>query len=231
MKPHLTTSAMPLTSSARGSVRSMARSHSTPPGSWKAPTRFLPSAVFIPVLPPTAASTIASSVVGTWTTRTPRSQVAATKPPMSVVAPPPTVTTASERVKPARPSTCQQKAATADVLGRLAVGDLDRVRVVARPRPAAPAPPRARSASATGWITATRRMPSAEHRRQPAQRGPRRPRRRTARPGCPGRRGAASSPAPPSRRHLPSSGVVHRGDDLVDARGPSVSTTTSATSR
>ncbi len=69
----------------------------------------------MPVLPPTAASTIASSVVGTWTTRTPRSQVAATKPARSVTAPPPTPTTASERVKPACPSTCQQNARTAEV--------------------------------------------------------------------------------------------------------------------
>ena len=48
---------------------SRSRSQSTPAGSWKAPTRFLPAAVLIPVLPPTAASTIASSVVGTCTTR------------------------------------------------------------------------------------------------------------------------------------------------------------------
>ena len=70
----------------------------------------------MPVLPPTAASTMPSSVVGTWTTRTPRSQVAATKPPRSVVAPPPKVTTASERVNPASPSASQQSAATAAVL-------------------------------------------------------------------------------------------------------------------
>ena len=112
MKPHLTTSASPLISSLRGSVSRVARSQSTPAGSWKAPTRFLPSAVFIPVLPPTAASTIASSVVGRCTTLTPRSQVAATKPPRSVVEPPPTVTTASQRVKPVWPSTCQQNDAT-----------------------------------------------------------------------------------------------------------------------
>ena len=59
MKPHLTTSASPPISSLRGSVSSAARSQSTPAGSWKAPTRFLPSAVLMPVLPPTAASTIA----------------------------------------------------------------------------------------------------------------------------------------------------------------------------
>ncbi len=56
------------------------RSHSTPAGSWNAPTRFLPSAVLMPVLPPTAASTMPSTVVGTLTNRTPRNQLAATKP-------------------------------------------------------------------------------------------------------------------------------------------------------
>ena len=43
----------------RGRVSSAARSQSTPAGGWKAPTRFLPSAVLMPVLPPTAASTMA----------------------------------------------------------------------------------------------------------------------------------------------------------------------------
>ena len=113
MKPHLTTSPSPLTSSAGGSVASRSRSQSTPAGSWNDPTRFLPAPVSIPVLPPTAASTMPSSEVGTCTTRTPRSQVAATKPPTSVVAPPPTVTTASERVNPAAPSRSQQSATTA----------------------------------------------------------------------------------------------------------------------
>ena len=76
----------------------------------------MPAPVLMPVLPPTAASTIPSTVVGTCTTRTPRSQVAATKPPRSVVAPPPKVTTASERVKPASPSASQQSEATGAVL-------------------------------------------------------------------------------------------------------------------
>ena len=115
-KPVLTTSASPLTSSARGRVRSVARSQSTPAGGWNAPTRFLPSAVSMAVLPPTAASTIPSSVVGTWTTAIPRSQVAATKPARSVVAPPPTATTASLRVKPRRPSRDHRSAATSAVL-------------------------------------------------------------------------------------------------------------------
>ena len=64
MKPHFTTSPSPATSSSRGSEASSDRSHSTPAGSWKAPTRFLPAPVLMPVLPPTAASTIASRVVG-----------------------------------------------------------------------------------------------------------------------------------------------------------------------
>lgn len=80
MKPVLTTSAMPATRSHRSRDSRAARSHSTPAGGWNAPTRFLPSAVLMPVLPPTAASTIASRVVGTCTTLMPRSHVAATKP-------------------------------------------------------------------------------------------------------------------------------------------------------
>ena len=107
MKPHLTTSARPATKSLAGSVCSVSRSHSTPAGGWNAPTRFLPSAVLMPVLPPTAASTMPSSVVGICTTRTPRSQVAAAKPARSVVAPPPRPTTASVRVKLDLPSTSQ----------------------------------------------------------------------------------------------------------------------------
>ena len=84
----------------------------TPAGGWNEPTRFLPSLVFSPVFPPMAASTIASTVVGMCTTLTPRSHVAAMKPPMSLVAPPPIVMTASDLVKSAWPRICQQKAAT-----------------------------------------------------------------------------------------------------------------------
>ena len=69
--------------------RSSVRSQSTPAGGWNAPTRFLPRSVLMPVLPPTAASTMPASVVGSCTTRTPRSQAAATQPARSVVAPPP----------------------------------------------------------------------------------------------------------------------------------------------
>ncbi len=78
--------------------------------------------MLIPVLPPTAASTIASSVVGTCTTRTPRIQVAATNPARSVTAPPPSETTTSLRVSPIRPQTSQQKPATASALPSSASG-------------------------------------------------------------------------------------------------------------
>ena len=76
----------------------------------------------MPVLPPIAASTIPSTVVGMVTNFTPRNQVAATKPARSVVAPPPSPTTASDRVKPAVPSTDQHRAATAAVLAASASG-------------------------------------------------------------------------------------------------------------
>jgi hypothetical protein len=102
-------------------------SHSTPAGGWNAPTRFLPSAMFTAVLPPTAASTMPSSVVGTCTSRTPRSQVAATNPARSVTAPPPTPTTTSERVKPQLAEDRPAKDGDGDLLGLLGVGDLDRV--------------------------------------------------------------------------------------------------------
>ena len=55
-----------------GSVASVSVSASTPTGWWNAPTRFLPSGRFTAVLPPIAASTIASSVVGTCSTAMPR---------------------------------------------------------------------------------------------------------------------------------------------------------------
>ena len=76
----------------------------------------------MPVLPPTAASTMPRTVVGTAIQRTPRSQVAATKPARSVVAPPPTPTSTSLRVKPDWPSAFQQYAATSAVLDSSAFG-------------------------------------------------------------------------------------------------------------
>ena len=66
-------------------------------GCLNAPTRFLPIGRLTAVFPPIEASTIAASDVGTWTTGTPRSQVAATKPTRSVVTPPPMPTKQSVR--------------------------------------------------------------------------------------------------------------------------------------
>ena len=64
-------------------------------------------------MPPIAASAIASTVVGTCTTRTPRIQVAAQKPARSPTTPPPSATTAPVRSIPAsanRAQTCSHPA-------------------------------------------------------------------------------------------------------------------------
>ena len=111
----------------------------------------------MPVLPPTAASTMPSSVVGTWTTRTPRSQVAATKPARSVIAPPPTPTTASVRVKPAWPSTAQQEGRDLGGLGRLGVGHLRDVASKPWPQGRRGRPRRGRAARAGGRPRPARR--------------------------------------------------------------------------
>ena len=58
----------------------------------------MPEVVLIPVLPPTAASTIPSNEVGIEMKSIPLNHVAATKPARSVVAPPPMATIKSERV-------------------------------------------------------------------------------------------------------------------------------------
>ena len=131
MKPHLTTSARPATRSSAGSVSSGSRSQSTPAGGWNAPTRFLPAAMLTPVLPPTAASTMPSSEVETGTQRTPRSQLAATKPARSVTAPPPTPTTTSVRVKPAAAQLVPAARGDLDGLARLGVRHLDEQRLAA----------------------------------------------------------------------------------------------------
>ncbi len=70
MKPALTTSAKPDDAprcGGRPSSRWRGRTGRRA-AARKAPTRFLPSAVLMPVLPPTAASTMPSTVVGTCTT-------------------------------------------------------------------------------------------------------------------------------------------------------------------
>ena len=95
--PYLITSAMPARNSRSGRVARAVGSISTSRGWWKAPIRFLPPGWFTPVLPPIAASTIASRVVGTCTTPMPRSQVAAANPAMSPTTPPPRATISEPR--------------------------------------------------------------------------------------------------------------------------------------
>ncbi len=85
----LIASTRPERSSARGRVDSSVLSATTSSGWWKAPTRFLPAAMSIAVLPPIAASICARSVVGSCTKATPRRKVAATKPARSPTLPPP----------------------------------------------------------------------------------------------------------------------------------------------
>ena len=91
-------------------------SHSTADGCQKAPTRFLPSGRLTPVLPPMAASTWPSRVVGTWTTATPRWYTAAAKPAVSVTTPPPTATTTSDRLRPQRAHPRQSSSTDSRVL-------------------------------------------------------------------------------------------------------------------
>ena len=88
-------------------------------GKWNAPARFFPSSVLMPVLPPIAASTIPTSVVGTATHRTPRRCVAATKPATSVVEPPPKPT-----IQPSRPipSSLHRRSTTASVFASSPLG-------------------------------------------------------------------------------------------------------------
>lgn len=119
MKPHFTASASPDATSATGSPAIRSRSQITPGGSL---THRIACSGVDAVLLPTAASTMPSTVVGTCSTGTPRSQVAAMKPPTSVVAPPPKVTTASDRVKPALPSWPQASCTAAVVLAAFPLG-------------------------------------------------------------------------------------------------------------
>lgn len=98
---------------------------------------------------------MASTVVGMAIQRTPRSQVAATNPARSVVAPPPTPTMTSVRVNPDCPSAFQQYAATSAVLASSAFGTW--IATASNPCPARSARrASAVSSSASGWTTATR---------------------------------------------------------------------------
>src|SRR5688572_6495897 len=95
--PYLITSAYPAPISRAGSVVSVSRSASTRLGWWNAPTRFLPAALLIAVLPPTLESTCASSVVGSWMKPQPRLRIAAANPVRSPITPPPSASTWSPR--------------------------------------------------------------------------------------------------------------------------------------
>ena len=65
-------SAKPARVSRSGRVRKNSGFKLTPAGVWKVPTRFLPPARLIPVLPPVAASTMPRRVVGMSQKFTPR---------------------------------------------------------------------------------------------------------------------------------------------------------------
>ena len=69
-------------------------------GLLKAPTSFFRPSRLMPVFPPTAASTMASSVVGKFTQAMPRLNVAAANPPRSVTMPPPRQTSSERRDAP-----------------------------------------------------------------------------------------------------------------------------------
>ena len=100
MTPFLTHSAMPAARCRRSSVRRWRTSEMTPTGCWKAPSRFFATGWLTATLPPSAPSTMASSVVGRLTYGTPRMYALATQPPRSLMTPPPNVSTRSRRARP-----------------------------------------------------------------------------------------------------------------------------------
>ena len=150
MNPHLTISASPDRTSRTGKVVNRSVSHSTALGSWNAPTRFFPAGILMPVLPPIAASAMASTVVGIWMTSTPRIHVAAKNPARSVVAPPPRPTMTSPRVMPTSASSCQPLTRTS---GDLAASASGTAMMIGSSRPTRPTRPR----SGSGHTTATLR--------------------------------------------------------------------------
>src|SRR5207247_5983429 len=70
--PCLTISASPELNSRCDNVRVVVGSQRTRRGWWKAPIRFFAVGWLIAVLPPLEASTMARTVVGSWTMLTPR---------------------------------------------------------------------------------------------------------------------------------------------------------------
>ena len=99
-------------------MRSEAGSERTATGGWKAPTAFLATGRLTAVLPPSAASTMPSTVVGTASQSTPRMKTAARNPAASVTAPPPSATTRLRRVIPARSSAVAARSRPASVFPR-----------------------------------------------------------------------------------------------------------------
>ena len=123
MTPYLITSAIPDAISSTGSDESVPKSTNTRCGCRNAPTRFFPADVSTPVLPPTLLSTIASSVVGTWTQGIPRKRVAATNPATSPTTPPPTAMTLESRPYPRSISRSCRSATVSRVLNRSPAGN------------------------------------------------------------------------------------------------------------
>ena len=173
----LTSSAIPWRRSRSGSVSSRLSSRTTRAGQWNAPTRFFPSGMSMPVLPPIAASTWPTSVVGTATHGTPRRYVAAANPATSVVQPPPRATTVPPR------SSRSSRHSRVDDRHRLRL--LPRRQLVLRRRAARRAPP----------ARGRRRSPSpcCRRRARPARRRARARRAGRARRARSGRRAAAST--------------------------------------
>ena len=225
MKPHLTTSARPATKSARGSVSRASRSHSTPAGGWKAPTRFLPSAVLMPVLPPTAASTIASSVVGTCTTSHPAQPGRGDEPGEVGGRPPPTLDHGVGAGEAGLPEDAPEERGDLSGLGLLGVGHLGGVRLEALGQQRLAHAPRRSPRARGGWTTSDPLRP----RRRPGRAARRADRCRRRRRRVAARRVIAWSPsrsmapvaAPAARRSRPTTSAGLR---------PSVSTRRVATS-
>ena len=158
-KWYLAISPSPERRSRGGSVARASVSQITPIGCQNAPTRFLPSGRLTPVLPPMAASTIASSDVATCTTATPRCHTAAANPATSVTSPPPTATTTSSRVSPT-PANARARCSTvtSDLLV-LTGADVDPHEVCGLPSKALTASPN----GIVAWVTtATRCAPWRE---------------------------------------------------------------------
>ena len=154
----------------------------TSAGWWKAPIRFLPSAWLTPTLPPIELSTCASSVVGTCTSVMPRRKVAAAKPAVSPMTPPPTATMRAAAIGAGADQRLVDARDRLQVLEALAVGNEDRLAAAERALDLR----RRGSARSTGLETTKRRAPTpmrVEQRRQPIDDAVADPDRRACEPG------------------------------------------------